>query len=62
MAKIYYESEYTDEKGKKWFCINRDTEYPLDQWSKEDAREDYLKPESELERQIDFMRAYGFYD
>lgn len=27
---------------------------------KEEARKDYLSPETE--RQVDFMRAYGFYD
>lgn len=62
MAEIYYENEYTDENGKKWLSINGDTDYPLDQWTKEEAEKDYLSPEAEQERQLDFMRAYGFFD
>lgn len=42
--------------------INGDTDYPLNEWTKEEARKDYLSPKSETERQVDFMRAYGFYD
>ena len=62
MSKIYYMNEYTDEKGKKWLSINGDTDYPLDQWSKEDAIDDYLSPESEIERDIETRQAFGFYD
>lgn len=62
MAEIYYESEYEDEHGVKWLSINGDTHYSLEDWSKEEARADYLSPESETERTIDNMRAWGFYD
>ena len=62
MAKIYYENTYTDENGIEWLSINGDTDYPLNEWTKEEARKNYLSPKSEMERQVDFMRAYGFYD
>ena len=62
MSKIYYENIYTDENGVEWLSINGDTDYSLDKWTKEEARKDYLSPESEIERQVDFMRSYGFYD
>lgn len=62
MSKIYYENTYTDENGIEWLSINGDTDYSLDKWTKEEARKDYLSSESEIERQVDFMRAYGFYD
>lgn len=62
MAEIYYTDEYTDENGKQWLSINGDTHYPLDQWSKEEAIEDYLSPEAEEKRQEFFYRAWGFYD
>ena len=62
MLKIYYENTYTDENGIEWLSINGDTDYSLDKWTKEETRKDYLSPESEIERQVDFMRAYGFYD
>lgn len=62
MAQIYYENIYTDKNGIKWLSINGDTDYSLNEWTKEEARKDYLSPESETQRQIDFMRANGFYD
>lgn len=62
MAKIYYENTYTDENGIEWLSINGDTDYPLNEQTKEEARKDYLNPESETQRQIDFMRVNGFYD
>ena len=61
-SKIYYTDEYTDENGKKWYCINGDTSYDLAHWSKEDAEKDYCSEAATLERQLDYMRAYGFYD
>ena len=48
MSKIYYENTYTDENGIEWLSINGDTDYSLDKWTKEEARKDYLSPESEI--------------
>ena len=62
MTEIYYEYIEKDENGIEYLTINGDTSYPLNEWTKEEARKDYLSPESETERQIDFMRANGFYD
>lgn len=62
MSKIYYENTYRDENGIEWLRINGDTDYPLNEWTKEEARKNYLSPKSEMERQVNFMRAYGFYD
>lgn len=62
MSKIYHENTYTDENGIEWLSINGDTDYPLNEWTKEEARKNYLSPKSEIERQVNFMRAYGFYD
>ena len=62
MAQIYYENIYTDENGIEWLSINGDTEYPLNEWTKEEARADYLSEKSTIQRQVDFMNDYGFYD
>lgn len=61
-SKIYYENTYTDENGVEYLSINGDTEYPLNEWTKEEARADYLSEESTTQRQVGFMTAYGFYD
>lgn len=61
-TQIWYTEEITDKRGRKWYRINGDTSYPLDQWTKEEAEADYNSEKATLERQIDFMRANGFYD
>lgn len=43
MSKIYYENTYTDNNGIEWLSINGDTDYPLNEWTKEEARKDYLR-------------------
>lgn len=62
MAEIYYENEYTDENGERWLSINGDTDYPLNRWTKEEARKDYLSPEAEEERLLFTYEAWGFFD
>lgn len=62
MAEIYYEHEEVDEDGKRWFFINGSEGYRLDTWTKEEARAHFLSPKAEMERQIDFCRAWGFYE
>lgn len=62
MEKIYDEYIKTDEEGAQWLIINGSNGYRLDKWTKEEAEADFLSPEAEIERQIAFCRAYGFYD
>ena len=62
MRKIYWTDTYTDENGVMWYNINGDTHYPLNEWTKGEAEADYLKPESEEERILSDMRAYGYFD
>lgn len=62
MSEIIYTDEYTDDDGKKWYVINGDTHYPLDSWTKEEAKRDYLSSEAEMKRDEFFRRVNGFYD
>ncbi len=45
-----------------YYVINGTDGYNLDEFTPEEAEQDYLSPEREEERTIEFMRAYGFYD
>ena len=58
---IYSLETYT-ERGITYLVINYSTHYPLNQWSIAEAIEYYLSPEGKNEREISFMKAYGFYD
>ncbi len=62
MSEIYYTSEYTDENGEKWYCINGEVHYSLEKWTKEEAEADYTSEEETIKRQISYMESYGFYD
>ena len=61
--EIYYTKKYTDENGKHWFSINRDTSYDLDSgWTVKTAKADYTSPKHEAEHYDDTMRAFGAHD
>lgn len=63
MAEIYYTSIKQDEAGNTWFYINGSTGYNLSSgWTEETAKEDYLSEEGTMQRMIDEMTAWGFYD
>lgn len=63
MLRVYYTSEYTDDKGKRWFVINGDTHYDLSSgWTKDSAIADYTSPQNAIDDQVNTMRAFGFYD
>jgi hypothetical protein len=63
MAEIFYTSTETDEDGNEWYVINGSEYYNLTSgWTKEEAERHYTSPEGTMEREIAFMRAYGFYD
>ena len=61
-AEIYYTEVRKDERGRLWYYINGDTGYLMKDWLPEDAEKHYKSREAQIEREIDFMRAYGFYD
>ena len=61
--EIYYTKKYTDENGKHWFSINRDTSYDLDSgWTVKTAKADYTSPKHEAEHYDYTMRAFGAHD
>lgn len=45
-----------------YYVINGSDGYLIPEWTPYTAEEDYLSEENTEERQIDFMKAYGFYD
>ena len=62
MSEIYFTEIKKDSKGRKWYVINGDTGYLMSDWLIEDADADYMSEKAQLEREIDFRRANGFYD
>lgn len=61
-AEIFYTEVRKDERGREWYYINGDTGYLLKDWLPVDAERHYLSREAQLERELSFREAYGFYD
>lgn len=72
-AQIYYTEIKKDADGNEWYYINGDTGYLIkyrrgsyadkrNTWSIEEADKDYMSEKSQIERELSFRRANGFYD
>jgi hypothetical protein len=49
-GEIFSEETVTDDQGKTWHVINKDTQYPADRFTMESARVDYQSADSKMAR------------